>query len=74
MAPMDTDLSDLSATRSVDDANAGFSAMRVCRYAALALTGLGILLTSLNPDGSGPVVGIVGAIAALALHWWKANA
>jgi hypothetical protein len=48
--------------------------MRVCRYLALGVTGLGSLLTVANPDGDGPVIGFVGVIAALNCYWWKTKA
>jgi hypothetical protein len=72
MAPLNTDLTDLPADAS--DAKGGPGAMGVCRYIALGVTGVGIVLTVLSPSQSGPVVGFGGAIAALALYWWKANA
>jgi hypothetical protein len=74
VAPPNTDLTDLPTAPSKAEASEGLSAMRACRYAALGVTGLGIVLTLLNPGESGPVVGFAGAIAALALYWWKANA
>jgi hypothetical protein len=74
MAPPNTDLTNLPPAAIEADATEGLSAMRVCRYVALGVTGLGIVLTILSPGESGPVVGFAGAIAALALYWWKANA
>ena len=47
---------------------------RMCWYASLALTAVGVVMSIANPEGDGPIVGFVGVVAALTIYWGKVNA